>query len=66
MKEKKILDKCNKSKFIIAICMKRDDKDLIPEWEEITSTSMAVQTCGFLVHLEILGVTGALPVMQKT
>ena len=43
LKEKKILDKCNKSKFIIAICMKRDDKGSIPEWEEIAATSMAVQ-----------------------
>jgi len=43
LKEKKILDKCNKSKFIIAICMKRDDKSSIPEWEEIAATSMAVQ-----------------------
>ena len=43
LKEKRILDKCNKSKFIIAICMKRDDKSSIPEWEEIAATSMAVQ-----------------------
>ena len=43
LKEKKILDKCNRSKFIIAICMKRDDKSSIPEWEEIAATSMAVQ-----------------------
>ena len=65
LKRKKILDKCNKSKFIIAICMKRDDKGSIPEWEEIAATSMAVQNMWLFVHLEILGVTGALPVMQN-
>jgi len=42
-KEKKILSNCNLSECIIAICMKRDPKKSIPEWEELASTSMAVQ-----------------------
>ena len=42
-KSKKIMDKCKLSNIIIAICMKRDEKKSIPEWEEIASVSMAVQ-----------------------
>ncbi len=42
-KEKRILDKCNKSQFIIAICMSRERNKTIPEWEEIAATAMAVQ-----------------------
>ena len=45
--------------------MKRDDKGSIPEWEEIAATSMQFKTCGFLVHLEILGVTGAPQLCKK-
>ena len=42
-KEKRILDKCRNSQFIIAICMRRDKNETIPEWEEIAATAMAVQ-----------------------
>ena len=43
LKSKKILTKFEFSDFIIAICMKRDKDESIPEWEEIAATSMAVQ-----------------------
>ena len=43
LKKKKILQKCELSNCIIAIFMKRDPKESIPEWEEIASTAMAVQ-----------------------
>ena len=43
IKEKKIFDKCKLSEYIIAICMRRDKNNSIPEWEEIASTAMAVQ-----------------------
>ena len=40
---KKILQKCEQSNCIIAIFMKRDPKESVPEWEEIAATAMAVQ-----------------------
>lgn len=43
MKVKKMLEKASKSAAIIAICMQRDEKESIPEWEEIAATAMAVQ-----------------------
>ncbi len=42
-KHKKIKNNCNAASAIIAICMQRDLKTRIPEWEEIASTAMAVQ-----------------------
>ena len=42
-KHKKILNNCSAASAIIAICMQRDLKERIPEWEEIASTAMAVQ-----------------------
>lgn len=32
-----------KSSCVIAICMQRDPKESLPEWEEIAATAMAVQ-----------------------
>ncbi len=42
-KHKKIIDNCKSANAVIAICMQRDPKERIPEWEEIASTAMAVQ-----------------------
>jgi len=42
-KHKKIRANCTSASAIIAICMQRDPKERIPEWEEIASTAMAVQ-----------------------
>lgn len=42
-KYKKIKNKCLQSSCVIAICMQRDAKERIPEWEEVASTAMAVQ-----------------------
>ncbi|MCX2762665.1 nitroreductase family protein [Aquimarina muelleri] len=39
----KIIKNCKSSSVIIAICMQRDLKERVPEWEEIASTAMAVQ-----------------------
>ncbi len=41
-KHKKIINNCKSSSAIIVICMQRDPKERIPEWEEISSTAMAV------------------------
>lgn len=42
-KRKKIIDKCEASSVIIVICMQRDPKERVPEWEELAATAMAVQ-----------------------
>lgn len=43
IKIKKLLDNPRRSAAVIAICMQRDPKESLPEWEEIAATSMAVQ-----------------------
>lgn len=42
-KAKKIAEKFEKSSHVIAVCMQRDFKERVPEWEEIAATAMAVQ-----------------------
>ena len=42
-KLKKIRKKCKDSSVILMICMSRDPKKSVPEWEEIASTAMSVQ-----------------------
>jgi nitroreductase len=42
-KAKKIVEKFKQSSHIIAVCMQRDPKQSVPEWEEIAATAMAVQ-----------------------
>ncbi|WP_035091922.1 nitroreductase family protein [Aquimarina macrocephali] len=42
-KHAKIIDKCKSASAIVVICMQRDPKERIPEWEEVASTAMAVQ-----------------------
>jgi nitroreductase len=43
MKYKKTITKPLQSACVIAICMQRDTKETIPEWEEIASVACAVQ-----------------------
>ena len=43
IKIKKLLENPKKAGAIVAICMQRDEKESIPEWEEIAATAMAVQ-----------------------
>ncbi len=43
MKVKKLIDNPKKAAAIIAICMQRDPKESVPEWEEVAATAMAVQ-----------------------
>ncbi|WP_034240929.1 nitroreductase family protein [Aquimarina atlantica] len=42
-KYNKIINNCKSASAIIAICMQRDPKERVPEWEEVASTAMAVQ-----------------------
>lgn len=43
IKIKKLRENPKKAQAIIAICMQRDLKAQLPEWEEIAATAMAVQ-----------------------
>ncbi|HET8810702.1 MAG TPA: nitroreductase, partial [Flavobacteriaceae bacterium] len=43
LKYQKIPLKFQQSACVIAICMQRDPKESLPEWEEIAATAMAVQ-----------------------
>ena len=42
-KYKKTLEKALKSSHVIAICMQRDPKGSVPEWEELAAVACAVQ-----------------------
>ncbi len=43
VKHKKVMDKPLQAACVLAICMQRDPKESVPEWEEIAATAMAVQ-----------------------
>lgn len=43
MKIKKLQDNPQRAGAVIAICMQRDPKESIPEWEEVAAVAMAVQ-----------------------
>lgn len=55
-KHKKIEEKSLKSGAVIAVCMQRDPKESVPEWEEVAATAMAVQN--LWLRLEELGLGG--------
>jgi nitroreductase len=42
-KYKKLQNNPTKASCVIAICMQRDPKESVPEWEEVAATAMAVQ-----------------------
>lgn len=42
-KSQAIAQKIDLSAAVVLICMKRDEKESVPEWEEIAATAMAVQ-----------------------
>lgn len=44
-----------KSQVAIAICMKRDPKESLPEWEEIAAVGMAVQNLWLASHEKGIG-----------
>ncbi|MDB4291872.1 nitroreductase [Maribacter sp.] len=43
IKIKKLLENPAKAGALIAICMQRDAKECVPEWEEVAAVAMAVQ-----------------------
>jgi nitroreductase len=54
-----------KAACIIAICMQRDPKETIPEWEEIAATSMAVQNMWLTAHDMKIGAYWGSPSIVK-
>ena len=49
-KQKKVAEKPLQSACVIAICMQRDPKESLPEWEEVAATAMAVQNIWLTAH----------------
>ena len=57
----KFLDNPVKAGCVIAICMQRDPKESLPEWEEIAATAMAVQNMWLMAHEMGIGAYWASP-----
>lgn len=49
-KYNKIPLKMEQSAAVIAICMQRDPKESVPEWEEVAAVAMAVQNMWLMAH----------------
>lgn len=54
-KMKKLTSKPTMSGAVIAICMQRDPKESLPEWEEVAAVSMAVQNMWLMASSLDLG-----------
>ena len=50
VKGRKIAEKPMLSACVIAVCMQRDPKASVPEWEEVAATAMAVQNIWLVAH----------------
>lgn len=61
----KFMDNPVKAGCVIAICMQRDPKESIPEWEEIAATAMAVQNMWLTAHDMGIGAYWASPGILK-
>ncbi len=60
-KAKKIAEKFTQSSHVIAVCMQRDPKESVPEWEEIAATAMAVQNMWIASHSLKIGMYWSTP-----
>lgn len=54
-KERKVKEKIQKSGAVLLVCMQRDPKERIPEWEEVAAVAMAVQNVWISLETEGLG-----------
>ncbi|MAO49068.1 MAG: nitroreductase [Aequorivita sp.] len=61
----KFMDNPVKAGCVIAICMQRDPKESIREWEEIAATAMAVQNMWLTAHDMGIGAYWASPGVLK-
>ncbi|MEL6944519.1 MAG: nitroreductase [Bacteroidota bacterium] len=64
MKHKKIKTKAMKSSHIIALCMQRDPKESLPEWEEMAAVACAVQNLWLSATAAGLGGYWSSPTLQ--
>lgn len=63
-KAKKIVQKFEQSSHVIAVCMQRDPKESVPEWEEIAATAMAVQNMWIASSSLNIGMYWSTPVFK--
>tara|TARA_R100001369_G_scaffold31558_2_gene55985 strand:+ start:629 stop:1186 length:558 start_codon:yes stop_codon:yes gene_type:complete len=63
-KQKKIAEKPMQSACVIAICMQRDPNALVPEWEEVAATAMAVQNMWLTAHDHKIGAYWSSPALK--
>jgi len=63
-KQKKIEAKLMQSGCVLAICMQRDPKESLPEWEEIAATAMAVQNMWLTAHELKIGAYWSSPALK--
>jgi nitroreductase len=63
-KANKIPEKFKQSSHVIAVCMQRDPKESVPEWEEIAATAMAVQNMWIAARDLNLGMYWSTPVYK--
>ena len=54
-----------KAACVIAICMQRDPEGVIPEWEEVAATAMAVQNMWLVAHEMKIGAYWGSPGIVK-
>lgn len=63
-KHQKIMEKPMQSACVVAVCMQRDPKESVPEWEEIAATAMAVQNMWLLAHSMNIGMYWSTPALK--
>ena len=63
-KYKKIVDKCKATDTIVAICMQRDPKERVPEWEEVSAVAMAVQNMWLTCEVNDIGCYWSSPALK--
>lgn len=64
-KYNKLKENPKKAGAIIAICFQRDEKERIPEWEEVAATAMAVQNMWLVAHELKIGAYWSSPGLIK-
>ena len=62
----KMLSRPQKSALAVAVCMQRDPKESLPEWEELAATAMAVQNIWLTGNSLGIGMYWATPKPTKS
>ena len=64
-KYNKIKERMDKAGAVIVICMQRDKNEILPEWEEIAATAMAVQNMWLMATSLGIGAYWSSPLLIK-